>query len=112
MKPPHGFCSQEEIMSYTTVYAKIPQRRESARFSPLYSCLAKGGVKAYAGLANETIHCTAGRLWVTFEGDTKDYILRAGEQLDVPNLGKLLVSGPGCYRISKSMDGMDLAAAS
>jgi hypothetical protein len=71
-----------------------------------------GGIKAYYDLAGETIHCTAGRLWVTFQGDTDDYILLAGEHLVVPNQGKTLISGPGCYRISSSLDGMDLAVAS
>jgi len=81
-------------------------------FVPRYSCLVQGGVKAYAKLESETIHCTAGHLWVTFEGDPKDYLLAAGENLVVPNQGKVLVSGPGCFRISKGIDGMDLAIAS
>jgi hypothetical protein len=72
----------------------------------------RGGVKGYSRLASETIHCTAGHLWVTFEGDTTDYLLSSGENLVIPNQGKLLISGPGCYRISQGIDGMDLAIAS
>lgn len=81
-------------------------------FVPRYSCLVPGGLKAYTELEGERIHCTMGRLWVTFEGDREDYLLAAGEYLEIPNQGKVLVSGPGCYRISKSVDGLDLAIAS
>lgn len=49
---------------------------------------------------------------MTFEDDPEDYILLAGERVEVPNAGKLLISGPGCYRISRGIDGMDLAIAS
>ena len=60
----------------------------------------------------ETIHCLEGRLWVTFEDDPEDHILSAGQRVEVPNGGKLLISGPGCYRISRGIDGLDLAIAS
>ncbi len=99
-------------MSNAATSLNTMQIHEIAHFAPQYSCLVRGGVKAYSELANETIHCTAGHLWVTFEGDTADYILVSGENIVVPNQGKLLVSGPGCYRISKGIDGMDLGLAS
>jgi len=85
---------------------------EPEHYTPRYSCLPRGGVKALAKLSGETIHCLEGRLWVTFEDDPEDYILLAGERVEVPNAGKLLISGPGCYRISRGIDGMDLAIAS
>jgi hypothetical protein len=99
-------------MSHNTADFPVFPMHEVSTFAPLYSCLVKGGVKAISELENESIHCTAGHLWVTFEGDSTDYILFSGENLVVPNQGKVLVSGPGCYRISKSIDGMDLAVAS
>jgi Protein of unknown function (DUF2917) len=99
-------------MSHNTANSAMLQRHNIANFAPRYACLVQGGVKAYFELENETIHCTEGHLWVTFEGDTTDYILWSGENLVVPNHGRMLVSGPGCYRISKSIDGMDLAVAS
>ena len=99
-------------MNPNTANSDTLKIHELAPFAPLYACLAKGGIKAFAKLGSETIHCTAGHLWVTFEGDSTDYILGSGEQHEIPNQGKVLVSGPGCYRISKGIDGMDLAAAS
>jgi hypothetical protein len=99
-------------MNHNAINSNTLTMPEFSVFTPYYSCLARGGVKAYSGLASETIHCTAGQLWVTFEGDTTDYLLLSGENIVVPNQGKLLISGPGCFRISTGIDGMDLAVAS
>lgn len=84
----------------------------ASRYVPRYACLPRGGIKTYTELGNEAIHCTSGRLWVTFEGDSKDHILEAGEHCLVPNHGRVIISGPGCLRISSSIDGLSLAAAS
>jgi quercetin dioxygenase-like cupin family protein len=83
-----------------------------ATYTPIYACLPRGRVKAYTGRGYERIFCTEGALWVTFENDPVDYVLRAGDHLAIPNGGKMLVSGQGCYRISVGLDGMDLADAS
>lgn len=85
---------------------------ESTHFTPRYGCLPQGSVKAFTELAGERIHCNSGHLWVTFEDDTQDHILASGESIEVPNPGRTLISGPGCYRISKGIDGLDLAVAS
>lgn len=98
-------------MNHTAVMHNNLPMPMPAHYSPRYGCLTQGGVKAFSGLEGEMIHCNAGNLWVTFEGDTKDYILHPGDHLPVPNQGRTLVSGPGCYRISKSLDGLDLIAA-
>lgn len=80
-------------------------------FVPVYACMPKGGLKGYTGLKDQRIHCTAGTLWVTLQGDAVDHVLQAGEHLEIPDEGKVLVSGPGCYRISRDIDGLDLIAA-
>lgn len=90
----------------------VSHTHEIAHFSPRYACLRKGAAKAYTHVADQIVHCTAGRLWITLEGDATDYVLNSGERLVVPNQGKVLISGPGCYRISAGLDGMDLGAAS
>jgi hypothetical protein len=99
-------------MNQTTVVFNHVEMHESAHFSPRYGCLAQGGLKAFARMKGEVVHCTSGHLWVTFEDDTEDHLIASGESLSVPNGGKMLVSGPGCFRISQGIDGMDLAAAS
>ena len=98
-------------MSHALVMHNDLPMPESTHFSPRYGCLSQGGVKVLSRLEGETIHCNAGRLWVTFENDPKDHILHPGDSLAVPNQGKTLISGPGCYRISRSLDGLDLTAA-
>jgi Protein of unknown function (DUF2917) len=108
-----GFQSKEEKMSHRTFPFITTGMQEPTHFVPRYACLVKGSVKAFTKLQGERIHCIFGHLWVTFEGDTKDHVLAAGEHLEILNGGKVLLSGPGCYRISISdVDGLDLAVAS
>lgn len=80
-------------------------------YSPHYACIPRGGLKAYTGLRFERITCTAGHLWITLAGDRKDHVLLPGNALEVPDNGKVVITGPGCYRISKGIDGLDLTAA-
>lgn len=77
---------------------------------PSFACLAAGTVQASSELAGETIHCTSGHLWVTVEGDGVDHILMAGESLSIPSTGKVVIGGPGCYRITQDTE--DLRRAS
>ena len=86
--------------------------KRPASYSPIYACLVRGGVKTYTGRVHERIFCTAGDLWVTFENEPDDHVLQAGGHVAIPNNGKVVVSGQGCYRISVGPDGMDLADAS
>lgn len=99
-------------MNNPTINSFLHILPEPVHYNPRYACLPQGRVKSYADLEGETVHCLEGRLWVTFEGDSEDHILLAGERVEVPNPGKLLISGPGCYRISRGIDGLDLAQAS
>jgi hypothetical protein len=61
--------------------------------------LRKGHVEVFKGLGGKTVRCTSGSLWVTIEGDTKDYLLNQNETVAIPNLGKVLLSGSGSYQI-------------
>jgi hypothetical protein len=36
---------------------------------------------------------------VTIEGDPKDYVLTQDQSLAIPNLGKVILSGPGSYQV-------------
>ncbi|HWQ09267.1 MAG TPA: DUF2917 domain-containing protein [Holophaga sp.] len=98
-------------MNHATVMHNDLPMAESSHFTPRYGCLSKDGVKAFTALGGERVHCNEGRLWVTFEGDNNDHILAPGQSLEIPNGGKTLISGPGCYRISHSIDGLDIVAA-
>jgi hypothetical protein len=42
---------------------------------------------------SRTIHCKGGQLWITREGDLRDYFLRGGEQQTFPKKGRLVVMG-------------------
>lgn len=39
-----------------------------------------------------TLHCTAGELWITFDGRREDAILRAGDRLEVADGRGIVVS--------------------
>jgi hypothetical protein len=50
-------------------------------------------------LGGSSLRCTSGSLWVTIEGDPKDYVLTQDQSLAIPNLGKVILSGPGSYQV-------------
>ena len=61
--------------------------------------LRKGNVEVFKGLGGTTLRCTSGTLWVTLEGDTKDYVISQNQTMPIPNLGKVVMSGSGSYQI-------------
>jgi hypothetical protein len=69
--------------------------RKTARRS---ATLDKGDVEVLKGLGGQTLRCTAGTLWLTMEGDRKDYILTQNQAVAIPNLGKVVVTGSGSYQ--------------
>jgi hypothetical protein len=71
--------------------AKTPTRRTGT--------LRKGDFEVLNDLGGASLRCTSGTLWVTLENDSKDHILTQNQSLPIPNLGKVLVSGSGTYRI-------------
>lgn len=38
------------------------------------------------------IRCSSGRVWVTMEGDTRDYVLGAGQQLELRERGRMAIT--------------------
>jgi len=60
--------------------------------------VGRDSVAVLQDLGGSTLHCTGGTLWVTVEGDLKDYVLHMDETLPIPTLGKVIVSGRGSYR--------------
>jgi quercetin dioxygenase-like cupin family protein len=96
-----GFPLKEESMnSQTTI--QMSGLQKTAPYSSRFACLAEDAIQAHSRLAGETIQCTSGHLWVTLEDDSKDYILMAGESVAIPNTGKVVIEGPGCYQISQN----------
>jgi hypothetical protein len=61
--------------------------------------VGKGRVEVLKGIGGSQVRCTSGSLWVTIEGDNKDYVLTQNQSIAVPNLGKVLLSGSGSYQI-------------
>jgi hypothetical protein len=74
------------------LYGKTSANRRSGK-------LAKGRTEVLKGLGGSQVRCTSGSLWVTIEGDPKDYILTQNESLSIPNVGKVLLSGNGSYQV-------------
>jgi len=61
--------------------------------------VGRNRTKVLRNLGGSQLRCTSGCLWVTLEGDPKDYILTQNQTLSIPNLGKVLLSGPGSYQV-------------
>jgi hypothetical protein len=61
--------------------------------------LSKGCTEVLKGLGGSQVCCTSGTLWVTIEGDSKDYILTQNQSVYIPNLGKVVLSGTGSYQV-------------
>ena len=74
------------------LYGKTSANRRSGK-------LSKGRTEVLKGLGGSQVRCTSGSLWVTIEGDPKDYVLTQNESLSIPNLGKVLLSGNGSYQV-------------
>ena len=98
-------------MSLTAVHADWPEQDVHVPMLPRHLCIARKAVQVYTGIEHETIHCASGQIWVTFADDPTDYVVQAGEYLEVPNAGKVLVSGPGCYQISRGIDESEALAS-
>jgi hypothetical protein len=60
--------------------------------------LGKGRLAVLKGLGGSTLRCTSGTLWVTIEGDLKDYVLTQNQSLPIPNLGKVVLTGCGDFQ--------------
>ena len=100
-------------MNHHTATTTISGLQKTAPYTPRFACLAAGSILAQSKLAGETIRCASGHLWVTIEKEGADHILKAGESLSIPNTGKVIISGPGCYEISQNgPDALDWRHAS
>lgn len=100
-------------MNNHTATTRIAGLQETAPYTPRFACLAAGSIQAQSQLAGETIRCVSGHLWVTIEMEGLDHILMAGESVSIPNTGKVIISGPGCYQISQNgTDTQDMRRAS
>ena len=98
-------------MSVAAVHADWPGVEVQVPVVPRYLCLARSAVQSYTGIEHETIHCVSGQIWVTFADDPTDYVVLGGEYLEVPNAGKVLVSGPGCFQVSRGIDELEALAS-
>ncbi len=50
-------------------------------------------------LSGTRICCQAGLCWVTLEGDSRDYILRAGSSFEIHSSGRVLVTALSPARV-------------
>jgi quercetin dioxygenase-like cupin family protein len=101
MEANQGLPPKEKPMNKQTTN-QISGLNQTAPYTPRFACLAAGSIQAHSKLAGETIHCTSGHLWVTIEEDGMDHILSAGKSVAIPNTGKVIISGPGCYQITQN----------
>ncbi|MDR3672216.1 MAG: DUF2917 domain-containing protein [Holophaga sp.] len=74
----------------------IRGRKSAAQQSGL---VGRNRTQVLKNIGGRQIRCTGGSLWVTIEGDPKDYVLTQNQSLAVPNLGKVILSGPGSYQV-------------
>lgn len=53
--------------------------------------LAKGGITMFSDATSTQIRCDSGTLWITQDNDTRDIVLRAGEQFQPDRKGTVLI---------------------
>lgn len=70
----------------------------NANSAHMAGALANDEVISLDRIGGRTLRCTSGRLWVTIEGDSKDYLLTPNQTVAIPTLGRVVVSGTGSYR--------------
>ncbi len=87
-------------MSDYAILSTTIKRSQAAIRAPVEGCVRRDEVESFARQRGKRIECSSGYLWVTLEGDTEDYVLRPGEGLRIPNRGRVLVSGRGCFKLS------------
>jgi hypothetical protein len=63
--------------------------------------LSGGQTEVLKHLQGHQVRCTSGTLWVTLEGDERDYFLSAPESLPIPDRGMVVLSGDGTYQLSR-----------
>jgi hypothetical protein len=66
---------------------------------PSSGLVGRNRTEVLRNLGGHRVRCTSGILWVTIEGDPKDYVLTQNQSLSIPNLGKVILSGPGSYQV-------------
>jgi Protein of unknown function (DUF2917) len=95
----HGFDSAATAIRTLQTrfrHRKSAWRRGESRPTPdagsTRRTLAAGETYAVEGVGTFVVHCASGSLWVTSPTLGCDLILSAGERLEVPTRGKLLVA--------------------
>lgn len=53
--------------------------------------VAAGGAKSCPIRSGDEVRCTQGKVWVTFEGDSRDYVLARGESAFAPARGRAVI---------------------
>lgn len=62
--------------------------------------IPEGGiVKLWEGYLGRTIRCLSGAAWITQEGDGRDYVLDAGEEMVIDHPGVVVIQGLGKSRV-------------
>ncbi len=56
-------------------------------------------VASHTHMQGRSLRCLSGHLWVTFENDPMDHVVRAGEALPVPSAGRVVIGGRGRYAL-------------
>jgi hypothetical protein len=79
-----------------TMTIGIPRNKDTMPSSGL---VGRNRTEVLRNLGGRRVRCTSGILWVTIEGDPKDYVLTQNQSLSIPNLGKVILSGPGSYQV-------------
>jgi hypothetical protein len=67
----------------------------SAKVSAIRLDLPLGQAKSCVLCPGDEVRCTQGRIWVTFSGDSRDFVLKRGESAFAPARGRAVVQAMG-----------------
>ena len=76
-----------------------PSQRIVPTQSP-FKTVDKGATLVLQKPAGQTIHCIAGSVWITHDGDTKDVVLEAGQSYTSARTSRLLAYGLEAARVT------------
>jgi hypothetical protein len=71
-----------------------------SRYTRRSGYIPEGKTEVIKKSKGNPIRCSSGILWVTIEGDSRDYRLSPLQELPIPNQGMVVLSGPASYQVS------------
>jgi len=78
---------------------ETPPRAGARPMAGLSGTVDAQRLAVFTRLQGHWILCQSGQLWITFAHDQVDHVLEPGQELFVPDPGKVIIGGRGAYAL-------------